>query len=268
MSRIPFVAAVVGALLIGGATTGGTHAKWVNSQNLAASSTSTGSMNFTLGSPTTLPALDKVGTSEGQATFVATDTSVGKTLVQRITATIGTTPTGVNAFVATGATCAGITTTSAFVDKSPSDATRTQTYCVRVVSSSTAVSGNVTLNLTGAQRPTGWSIAAKTVTIPVTINSGAILTCGTQTTKDQFPITWTNPSGATASVVQLKDTNGTFNDVANTSAAGSPRTYTVTQNSAGSWVYRIKFTGGSTAVSNTVTVTHDNNNGNSNMGCS
>src|SRR3954464_9178650 len=99
MSRIPFVAAVVGALLIGGATTGGTHAKWVKAQPLASSTASSGSMDFTLGSPSTLANLNKVAGSEGQATFVVTDTSVGKNLVQRITATISGTPTGVTAFV-------------------------------------------------------------------------------------------------------------------------------------------------------------------------
>src|SRR5690349_14483096 len=114
MSRIPFVAAVVGALLIGGATTGGTHAKWVKAQNLAASSVSSGTMDFTLGSPSTLPTLNKVAGAEGQATFVATDTGAGKNLVQRITATISGTPTGVTAFVATGSTCAGASNGSAF----------------------------------------------------------------------------------------------------------------------------------------------------------
>jgi hypothetical protein len=268
MSRIPFVAAVVGALLIGGATTGGTHATWVNAQSLAASTAKSGSMDFTLGAPSTLAAIN--AGSEGQTTFVVTDTGVGKKLVQRITATVASTPAGVSAFVATGSTCGGSTAPAAFADKTPSDASRTQTYCVRVMSTATAVSGNVTLSVTGAQRPSGWSVAAKTVTIPVTITqpappAPALVCSGTSSDPNARTFTWTSVgSGATYQVYRQAPGATTFTPLTPTQSA---TTFTETNLGANlTSLFKVKsiLNGVESIFSSTVTISRNGNSANYN----
>lgn len=161
--RIPLVAAVVGALLVGGATTGGTYASWSSQRQLTAHSVSSGQMSYTATTPAGVT-VSRVAGATADTTLVLDDTSAGKKLVQRITATVGATPTGVTATV--GTSCPGAATTS--VDTTPTSAD--QTLCVRVTSSTTAVSGNVTINLSSAQRPVaGWTTAAITRQVPVTV---------------------------------------------------------------------------------------------------
>src|SRR5689334_9328744 len=75
-SRIPFVAAVVGALLIGGATTGGTFASWKDTSTLTgASITSAPNMRFTTSASPARQAFAQGGTAFVTATVTITDTS-------------------------------------------------------------------------------------------------------------------------------------------------------------------------------------------------
>jgi hypothetical protein len=168
MSRIPLIAAVVGALLVGGATTGVTHASWTGQRHLQAHQVSAGSMSFTATSPGAVT-VDKVSGSTAETSFVLDDTSAGKNLQQRITATVAGAPAGVTATVGTSCTT---TAASASVDTTPTSLD--QTLCVKVASSPTAVSGTVTVSIAGAQQPTGWSTPVLTRTIPVTVNAAAV----------------------------------------------------------------------------------------------
>ena len=176
--RIPFVVAVVGALLVGGATTGGTNASWSGQRTLAANSVSSGQMSYTATTPGGVT-VSKVAGAFADTTLVLDDTSVGKKLGQRITATVGTTPTGVTATV--GTTCPGAASVVT-VDTTPTSAD--QTLCVRVTSSPTAVSGDVTLNLSSAQRPVaGWTTTPITRSFVVTVTrrrcpAAPTLACG------------------------------------------------------------------------------------------
>ena len=204
ISRIPLIAAVVGALLVGGATTGVTHASWTGQRHLQAHQVSAGSMSFTATSPGAVT-VNKVSGSTAETSFVLDDTSAGKNLVQRITATVASAPTGVTATVGTSCTT---TAASAFVDTTPTSLN--QTLCVKVTSSPTAVSGTVTLNISGAQRPTGWATPVITRTFTVTVNSGTApaaptLVCGTSTTNSHtFP--WAPVVGATSYNVYRSNT--------------------------------------------------------------
>ncbi|MGH3347710.1 MAG: hypothetical protein ACRDO4_12075 [Nocardioides sp.] len=167
MSRIPLIAAVVGALLVGGATTEVTRASWTDQRQLHAHGATAGSMSFTATSPGAV-SVDKMSTSAAETSIVLDDTSAGKNLQQRITATIATTPAGITATVGTDCTTTG---PSASVDTIPTSPD--QTLCMKVTSSTTAVSGTVTINLLGAQQPTGWSTPLLTRSFPVTVNAVA-----------------------------------------------------------------------------------------------
>jgi len=164
MSRIPLTAAVVGALLVGGATTGVTRASWTNQRSLHAHQVTAGSMSFTATSPGAVT-VSKAAGSTADTSFVLDDTSAGKNLQQRITATVATTPAGVTATVGTSCTTTG---SSVSVDTTPTSPD--QILCVKVTSSTTAVSGTVTLQLSGAQQPTGWATPVTPVTVSVTVN--------------------------------------------------------------------------------------------------
>ncbi len=153
MSRIPLYAAVVGALLVGGATTGVTHASWTSQRPAAAHyGDRQDSMSYTATTPGAVT-VNKVGGSTAETSFVLDDTSAGKNLKQRLTTTVTSSPAGVTTTVGTGS--CSTTAGSTFVDTTPTSAN--QTVCVKVTSSTTAVSGTVTLSIAGAQQPSGWS---------------------------------------------------------------------------------------------------------------
>jgi hypothetical protein len=264
-SRIPLISAVVGALLVGGATTGATHASWTSQRHLQAHQVSAGSMSFTATSPGAVT-VDKVSGSTAETSFVLDDTSAGKNLQQRITTTVGSSPAGVTTTVGTSCSTTGA---SAVVDTTPTSAN--QTVCVKVTSSPTAVSGTVTLHISGAQRPTGWSTPVLTRTFAVTVNSAFSLGCPTVgTTRNLMPLTWTTASGATAYSVR-EDTvvNGAFtNQVFSDSTAPLDTAHTVTMTAAGSRYYLVRATtAGGTVLTNKVLVTRAGNNGQSNMSC-
>lgn len=208
-SRIPLLVAVVGALLLGSATTGGTHASWTSQRQLAAHSVGSGSMGFTATTPAGI-AVNRVLFDTANTFFVVRDTSGGKNLTQRITVTVESTPAGMSATVGTSCGSGGA---SMSLDTTPGSGDRT--LCVRVTSSATAVSGNVTLSLSGAQRPTGWTTPTTTRSFPVTVSAAApvppVLT-GCEMRKsggNRFAtLTWASIPGVTYTV-QVRNTNTT-----------------------------------------------------------
>ncbi len=194
-SRIPLFVAVVGALLLGSAATGGTHASWVGQRQLAAHSVGSGSMTFTATTPAGI-SVTKVSGATADTSFVVNDTSAGKNLKQRITAAVASTPAGISATV--GTNC-GSGSGSVSVDTTP--VSGNQTLCVRVTSSATAASGTVTLSLSGAQRPTGWTTATVTRSFAVTVSTPTTpaLTCGSRSGND-VPFTWQPVAGESYTV--------------------------------------------------------------------
>lgn len=197
--RTPLLATVVTALLVGGATTGTTLASWTSQAPLQQHSVGSGQMSFTATTPAGVVVTNSSGAT-ADTTLVLDDTSAGKKLTQRITATVGTTPRGVTATV--GTTCPGVASVS--VDMTPT--TPDQTLCVRVTSSTTAVSGNVAINLASAQQPTsGWTTPAITRNVAVTVNATTpavpLLTC---VTISGTSISWT-ATGSTYNVYESVD---------------------------------------------------------------
>ena len=269
MTRIPFVAAVVGALLIGGAATGGTHASWVKSAQLAQTVVKSGSMGYTATNPAGVT-VNKVVGSTTDTSITVHDTSVGKNLKQRISASIAGQPAGLTATV--GTSCGSGNT---FVDSSPGAAN--QTFCVRVtVSNATdASNGNVTVNLSSAQRPSaGWTTPTITRSVAVTVLSAVpsapSLSCspGRQNNND-FKFSWSSVNGATNYNVYVAGTNS---DASYGVIAGMPTTNTdLTVSGLTNGVaryYRVKVTtpGGTSAYSNTIKVTRTSN-GSDNFEC-
>ena len=246
--RFPLYVAVVGALLVGGASTGTTGATWTDQRSLAVSSVSSGAMAFTTTTPggVTVPR-----TAAGSATtgFVVDDTSAGKNLRQRITAQVASTPGGVTATV--GTSCPGAA--SVQVDTSPTAAD--VTLCVRVASSTTAVSGTVTVQVSGAQLPSGWTTPGSTVSVPVTVSASvpAAPSIGC-TGPNQNGFSWAAVAGATGYSVTTSTTQtGTYSEVvAQTQTSYLP---TVGGNTTTFWRVRATSASGSSAASNTLRIT-------------
>ena len=255
MSRIPLVAAVVGVLLVGGATTGGTFASWTSQRPLHANGVQSGQLSFTATSPGAV-AVDQTAGSTADSTFVLDDTSTGKNNQQRITASIVGTPAGITAKI--GTSCATATSASVAVDTTPTSAN--QTLCVKVTSSTTAVSGDVTVSLSGAQRPTGWSTPTSTVPIPVTVNTpgpaAPMLSCRPRN-GNTISFTWASVSGETYTLFMA-----TSNEEAGYAPVGTvapPHVVSPGQNTE--VFYRVKAANSQSGVSefsNTIRVARDN----------
>jgi hypothetical protein len=252
MSRIPFVAAVVGALLIGGATTGGTHASWVRSAPLSSTSVASGSMGYTATNPAGVT-VTKVAGSVADTSITVHDTSVGKNLKQRITASITGKPSGVTATVSTSCGSGNV-----YVDSTPGAAD--QTFCVRVTSSTTAVDGNVTVSLSSAQMPSpGWTTAAITRSVAVTVNQPVnpgtpSLACAAARSGNDWSVSWSTISGETY-MAEISTTSATAGFGAPFSVT-SPYLVTMGANNTTKWL-RVKAFVGPTgsSYSNVVRVT-------------
>lgn len=252
--RIPFVAAVVGALLVGGATAGGTNASWRDQRTLDAHTVSSGQMSYTASTPGGVT-VNRTAGATADTTLVLDDTSAGKNLGQRITATVGATPSGVTATV--GTTCHGAA--SVTVDTTPTSAD--QTLCVRVTSSTTAVSGSVTVNLSSAQRPSaGWTTpvisrsVAVTVIAPVPAPSAPVLTCNATATG----FTWPAVSGATSYAVHRSTASGGTYTV-DSSDATSPHLPTLNGQSTTFFKVTAGNAGGTSGFSNILKIVRDGN---------
>ena len=250
--RLVLLVAVVGALLVGGATTGTTGATWTDKRPLAVSSVSSGAMAFTTTTPTgvTVPR-----TAGGSATtsFVVDDTSTGKNLQQRITAQVATTPAGVTATV--GTSCPGAASVQTATTPSSADVT----LCVRVASSVTAVSGTVTLQVSGAQQPSGWTTPVSTVSVPVTVTATvppapAVACAGSS----QNGFNWPAASGADSySIASSSAQNGTYTDLTTQTALS----YLPTISGQATTYFRVRATNasGTSPVSKTVQIARSGN---------
>lgn len=202
--RVPFFVAVVGALLIGSATTGTTHASWTDQAPLPVTQVSSGSMSFSASTPAGVSVKRTAGET-ATSTITVADTSSGKNLKQRITAAVASTPAGVTASVATS--CGG---SGSAVDTTPGSGN--QTFCVKVTSSTTAVSGTVVVTLGGTQRPTGWSTPGVTRSVAVTVSSAIpeapSLSCSTgRWYSGSVDFSWSEISGATGYTLSYATTD-------------------------------------------------------------
>lgn len=262
MSRIPLVATVVGALLIGGATTGGTFASWSNQRQLHAHGVQSGQLSFTATSPGAV-AVDQTAGYTADSTFVLDDTSVGKNNRQRITASVAGTPAGITARI--GTSCASATTASVAVDTTPTSAD--QSLCVRVTVDmpTTAVSGNVTVTISGAQRPTGWSTPSTMLQVPVTVTPAVstpvapVISCGAFQSNGNYSFTWTALDGLTYSVHRSTGPNldGSFATV--TATGNSPYTASLANPSTTFWRVKATNAAGTSGWSNTLRLARDGN---------
>ena len=259
--RIPLLVAVVGALLVGGATTGSTRASWQDQEPLAASSVSSGRLTFAATSPAGV-SLTRTAGSTATTSFVVDDTSLGKTLQQRITATVASTPTGVTATV--GTSCPGASSVQINTTPTAADVT----LCVRVVSSPTATPGNVTLALGGVQRPTaGWTTPSVQVSVPVTVPvppSPPDLSCGGFVNNGNHTFTWTAVSGETYTVYRSTTTNAdpSFTTVPAPPAHTSPYTAAMPNSSTRFWRVRATNSAGTSTWSNTIRLQRTGNGSN------
>jgi hypothetical protein len=129
------------------------------------------------------------------------------------------------------------------------------TLCVRVASSLTAVSGTVTLQVSGAQQPSGWTTPVSTVSVPVTVTTGVptapSVTC---TGPNQNGFGWTAVSGANDyTIASSTAQNGTYADlVTQTQTQYLP---TVSGQSTTFFRVRANNAAGSSPVSKTVRIT-------------
>lgn len=205
--RIPFIVAVVGALLVGGATTGSTRASWVDQENRAAQAVASGQMSRSGASVPTSLSITKGQTGTTQVTATNSSSAAAKNLVQRITPTVSVTTTpgpagGVSATLTTtnaGGSCTG----TAQGPVSPS-AGNSFVFCVNVSATpaTTAGAATVTATLTGQQMrngtPQGWT-GSQTVIIPVTLTTPTpatpVLTC-TEVGND-VQVAWNEVPGET-----------------------------------------------------------------------
>lgn len=182
-ARIPFAVAVVGVLLVGGATTGTTRAAWADGADLQAASVGSGTMgNAAAASPTGLT-VQRGGSATSRVAVTDTSGPAAPNLRQRITPSLtGSLPTGVTATLTTvggGGACTGTPQGPVVLTAGGS-----LTTCVTVAAAptSTATSAIVTVAIDGTQElggsAPGWSTPTRTVSIPVTIQGPApVLSC-------------------------------------------------------------------------------------------
>jgi hypothetical protein len=258
MPRPALVAAAAGALLVGGAVTGGTSASWTGSAALAEHSVAAGAITLT---PT--PAATSLTVERGQTatTLVqVADTSTGRNLVRQVRASVaGTNGVATALHTAVGGACT--TTPQGTVTTGQSFGT---CVSVTVPSASTATSSDVTLTLVGEQVQrgvvTGWT---RTVTVPISVTirqSPQVpvrpsLTCGLRS-GNNVPVGWTTVEGETYTV-EVSTTSATSGFA---SAPGAnPYVAVMGTNNTHKYV-RVKSTVGSasSAYSNVVRVSQAN----------
>lgn len=202
--RSLLLAAVVGVLLVGGATTGGTHASWVSRANLQTASVTSATMGLgATASPTTL-AVERGSSESTRVTVDDTSSTTARNLRQRTTPVLtGSLPSGITARLTTATANGCAATAQGAVDLAPGGSFTT---CVTVsaTASSTATSATVRLSYSGAQvRGTtvaGWTTAAQTMTVPVTIVvTEPVLDCspGNANGQGNYTFSWSAIAGAT-----------------------------------------------------------------------
>lgn len=239
--RTLLLAAVVGVLLIGGAVTGGTHASWVSRASLQAAGVTSATMGLgATASPTTL-SVERGSAATTRVTVNDTSSTAARNLRQRVTPTLtGSLPTGITARLITATANGCAATAQGAVDLAPGGSFTT---CVTVAASasSTATSASVRLSYSGAQvRGTtvaGWTTAAQTVTVPVTIAvSPPVLDCtpGNANGQGNYTFSWSAVTGATAYGIYRGNTqNGTYSLVGTVSGSQTQVSATLERNESG-----------------------------------
>lgn len=170
-SRIPLIVAVVGALLVGGATTGSTYASWTDQVTQGGDGITTGRIGFSHAESKVSFAVNKTTSTSDTVEVTVTDQSLGKNMVQRITPSVATGP-GVTALLRTKASGACAGTAQPAVNLTP--ATQFTTCVVVTVDPNTTLTtSSVTVTLLSHQMwgssAAGWRAPAQTFSIPVAI---------------------------------------------------------------------------------------------------
>jgi len=195
-ARIPVVA-VVGALLVGGATTGTTHASWRDQASATSGTVASGAMALSAAASPTGLSVTRGTTGTTLVTISDVSSPQAKNLVQRLTPTLtGTLPAGVSATLTTRSGSSCTSNAQGAVATSPGGSIVT-CLNVSVTAGSTASNATVNVSIAGQQlrggAPVGWAATPHTVAVPVTVTtptvpSAPVLSCvsasGTQ-------ISWT-----------------------------------------------------------------------------
>ncbi len=249
MSRLPLAASVVGALLVGGAVTGSTHASWVSEKPLNEHSVASGAMSVAgSASPASLT-LDRGASGTVVVTVTDTSTTAAKNLRQQITPSVASGPAGVTTTLTTRVNGACTTTAQPAVTTLPGGSF---TSCLNITATSTASSGTVVVSLPGAQVPSGWSSSAS-VSVPVTINNLAAptISCAGPTSNT---FSWPAVSGATGYIISSSSAStGPYTDVASQTTLSY--TATASGNSTTYWRVRATNSAGASAPSNVLQIT-------------
>lgn len=273
VTRIPLIVAVVGALLVGGATTGTTRASWTDGANLQPAAVGSGSMGNTASASPTSLTVQRGSSATSRVTVTDTSSAAAKNLQQRITPTLtGSLPSGVTATLTTvggGGACTG--TSQGPVVLVPGGSFSS---CVTVTasSSSTASSATVTVSIDGVQvrggTASGWSSPTRTLNIPVTIQSSVLppaITCAPgQGVGGAFAFSWLSVPGATSYQVEASGDGTSFGVSASLGIGPSSYTHLVLLEKNEVLYVRVVATGagGAVAVSNTLLLERRGNSSN------
>lgn len=207
-SRIPLIVAVVGALLIGGATTGSTRASWTDQVVQAGDGITAGKIGFTRSLNKASFAVNKTTATTDTVEITVTDESLGKNMVQRITPTV-TPGAGVTAVLRTRVSGSCTATTQLAVNLSPGGQFTT-CVVVTVDPTTTLTASSVTVALESRQMrggsPAGWRAPTQTFDIPVAIaqasNAPRSLTC-TGDNVTSATLTWQAPASGSPTSYEL-----------------------------------------------------------------
>lgn len=213
--RIPLIVAVVGALLVGGATTGTTRASWTGQRTLTATVGSATMGSATVSAPSTLT-VNKGTTGTSVLTITDTSSAGARNLVQRLTPSItGPVPPGITASVTSRSSGTCSASAQGPVTTTPGSAV---TACLRVSVPGSTAGTNTTISVTVAGRqlrggsPVGWTAPNQTLTVPVVLAPllTPVVSC---VGANANGFTWGDVPGATEYVLSMSDTpNGPYTD--------------------------------------------------------
>jgi hypothetical protein len=270
-SRIPFAAAVVGALIVGGATAGTTAASWRSQALLPGSSVKSGAMSL---SGTSSPAsLTVQRGSTGRVLVTVRDTST--VLARNLRQVIGVpTVTGGSGITSKAlATANGACTATAYTPVTTRPGEQV-TVCVELSASSTATGGQIAIAFPGTQvRPSGASIAgwttSTTATVSLTVPQGAPAPGVACQTNESAPIartfTWGDlGTGVTYQVYRRAPGSSSFAPVGSPTSATSYTEDALGNGQTSGFRVRSIQNGVQSGDSSTVTITRNGNSSNYN----
>jgi len=274
-TRIPLIVAVVGALLVGGATTGTTRASWVDSSTQASSKVTSGRMAMSASVSAASVTVPRGESRSVSLTLKDDSTTSAKNLKQKLDATTSSSsPSNVSASIsASGGSCSGVAL--------PQTVTPGQqrTSCVTVTAPAGATPGQYTVTVvpTGAQSPSGgWRSVVSSVPITVTVtapgpSAPSGLSCDGGTTGSNggtgVRLKWTLNGSSSYKIYQaLSSAPTTF------TAVGTPGSTTSTFTTTGFGqnevrYYRITGLQGTSESSPSATLKVDRNGNSSNFTC-